>query len=57
MDHGLETKVNLAATDNLGDILVFSRVRLARTKEAFDLDHTLGSLGSSIATLIPSSLK
>ena len=54
MNHGLEAKVDFASADDLGDILRW-RQHLYRCVH-FTL-RTLGSLGSSKATLIPSSLK
>ena len=49
----LEAEIDLSGADNLGDILW-------RVNNVDDLNgrlHTLGSLGSRMATLIPSSLK
>ena len=49
-----ENEVDLAAADELGDIL--SSFRMQALYGA-PVGHTLGSLGSSRATLMPSSAK
>lgn len=54
VDHSLEAKVDFSGTDNLGDILFYVS---AGPRENKYVKHTLGSLGSRRATLMPSSLK
>lgn len=53
MDHGLEAEINFAGADDFGNILSPGQ----RLAECLRQRLTLGSFGSSRATLIPCSLK
>jgi hypothetical protein len=61
VNHGLETKVNLTGADDFGDILtsVVSKETATTTHiyNQAECFHTLGSLGSRRATLMPCSAK
>lgn len=55
VDHSLEAEIDLSGADDFGDILYDMSTKSMH--DATFLEHTLGSLGSRRATLMPSSLK
>jgi hypothetical protein len=57
MDHRLESQIDFASADDLGDILHRQVSNLPIPAQEPNQEHTLGSFGSKIATLTPSSLK